>query len=329
MAKNATNVDQSTSEATIGIQTDTLPTQELTPQQKMEALLKEYPDLASSLQKPKIDIPIQNVPITKDVERTNRIFVLDNPTMKGNVMIDLVDDVVFTDPKTGEKKTRRMRVIRGATSIWQDEQGSMPKEHVSKVQNQITLNFSRGRCVVPVHETMKIQAALISNRNTDNPDRVGHKNITFHEWNPEKQALEEEKRQNLIIEAMQIAATAKYEDLLQHALYLAVPVVDEMGISLSPTSVRTAYSKKAMNEPEKFLNSIHSPVVKTAHLVRRAIAEAKIDLGKQPNQAFWVDGGFIATVPQGRDSVDFLIEFAMLQTDDSQKFVHQLKALLS
>lgn len=326
MANKATNVEHQTlsGEALMGNATTIVPTQELTPQQKMEALLKEYPDLAISLQ-PKVDIPIQptqNVSVDK-LKRENRIFILDVEKRKGDVIVDLTDDVI--DPKTG--KTRRMRLVRGAQSIWQDEQNNLPKEHIAK--NQVSLTFSRGRCIIPIHETHKIEAALLSNRNTDNENRIGHKDIYFHEWNPEKESLKEEKRQNLIIEAMQIAATANFEDLLQHALYLAVPVVDEMGIPLSPTSVRTAYSKKAMNEPEKFLNSIHSPVVKTAHLVRRAINEAKIDLGKQPNQAFWVDGGFIATIPQGRDSVDFLIEFAMLQTDDSQKFVHQLKALLS
>lgn len=256
----------------------------------------------------------------KQVEAENLILVLANKKKKGDVIIDLIDDVY--DAKTG--KTRRMRIVRGASSVWQDEQVNLPKEHIAK--NQVTLHFSRGRCIIPFHETLKVEAALKSNRNLDNPNKVGHKDIYFNIWNPAKLDKIEEQKQARIIEAMQIAATADMKDLIPHAQYLGIQFNDEMGKPLGDSSLRTLYSKKAMNEPDKFLNSIHSPVVKMAHLVRKALNEGKIDMGRQPNQAFWTDGGFITALPEGRDSVEYLVEFAMVSGEANERFVSQIRS---
>lgn len=337
MTRNATNTSQPTvefvSEATNG---DT-PVQKLSKQEnteqkpqaedaisQMKEWLKNNPDFVKSIigqQEPSktIEPPIQPTVPTK-VKQENVILILANEKKKGTVILDMTDDVF--DGKTG--KTRRMRLVRGAQSIWQDEQTNLPKEHIAK--NNVTLTFDRGRCIIPIHETLKIQAKDVSNRNMDNPNRVGHKDIYFYEWNPEKLNKVEEQKQNKIIEAMQIAATAEYEDLLPHAQYLGVPVNDEMGVPLDKGSIRTAYSKKAMNEPEKFLNSIHSPVVKMAHIVRRAMNEGKIDMGRQPDQAFWTDGGFICAVPQGRDAVNYLTEFGMISGEANERFAQQLRS---
>lgn len=342
MQKNATNTPepmvQFVGEATNGDKPVTelpkeLPTQtkELSREEKLKMLLAEFPELAQSLTKPEepkqaVPPPTNSIP-PKAIQRDNRIFILANHKKKGTVIIDLTDDVVVKDPITGITKTRRMRLIRGAQSIWQDEQKDLPKEHVAK--NQVTLTFDRGRCIIPIHETLKIEAALISNRNTDNQNRVGHKDIYFYEWNPAKLNAIEEEKQSKIIEAMQIASTASMEDVKPHALYLGVAVNDEMGIALSDGAIRTGYSKKAMNEPEKFLKSIHSPVVKMAHLVRRALSEGKIDMGRQPNQAFWTDGGFICSVPSEREQVEFLTEFAMVSGEANSRFAEQLRNFFS
>lgn len=340
MSKNATNAEKVleptlAGEATGGKETVIEKPKETSNEDalaQMRALLANNPDLLKALlpEQPKVQqtMPIftPEPPVETKTAQENRIFLLEPSKKKGDVNVDLTDDVVFTDPKTGDKRTRRMRVIRGAQSIWQDEQTALPKEHVSKVANQVTLKFSRGRCIVPAHETQKIQAALLSNRNLDNPNRVGHKDIYFKEWNPEKLNQAQEKRNADIIKAMQIAATADMKDVMPHARYLGVPTNDEMGVELKEGSIRNEYSKKALSEPEKFLNSIHSPVVKVAHNVRRALSEGKIDMGRQPNQAFWTDGGFICAIPADRDQVEYLTEFAMTQGEANSAFAVQLKA---
>lgn len=335
--KNATNAEQKDAfagEATNGkeavteLQTETKTTSTEDALAAMKALLQSNPELLKALvpeQKVEQKAPVFTPTVTPVAGQENRIFLLSPAKKKGDVNVDLTDDVI--DPKTG--RTRRMRIIRGAQSIWQDEQTSLPKEHTSKAANQVTLKFSRGRCIIPAHETMKIQAALLSNRNLDNPNRVGSKDIYFKEWNPAKLNQEAEKRNADIIQAMQIAATADYKDLLPHARYLGVPITDEMGVPLNDQSIRNEYSKKALSEPDKFLKSIHSPVVKVSHNVRRALAEGKIDMGRQPNQAFWTDGGFICAVPPDREQVEYLTEFAMIPGEANSAFAEQLKSFYS
>ena len=155
------------------------------------------------------------------------------------------------------------------------------------------------------------------------------KDIYFYEWDPIKKAKEDAEEENMVIKAMQLSVNTSVEDMISHAQYLHVDFVDEMGVPLTEDSLRNAYMKKAKNEPKLFLNSFSSPIVKMAHKVRRAITEGKIDLGKQPNTAYWTDGGFISTLPMGRDAVEFLIEFAMLPGEQNTAFANQLKDLTS
>lgn len=332
METNATIVDESakvqkTGEATISKKTDKPQPKQPTPIDQLQALLEQFPELTASLNKKEEPAKIKLPPsgVTKPIKKESRIFLLhgDHSKRKGDVILDMTDDVL--DPVTN--KTRRVRLIRGAQSIWQDEQNNLPKEHTAK--NEVRLVFSRARCIIPIHETLKLQACDVSNRNMDNLNRVGHKDIYFYEWNPEKESLKDEARQNLIIQAMQIAATSQFKDLIPHAQYLGVAINDEMGIPFSESAIRTLYSKKAMNEPEKFLNSIHSPVIKTAHTVRKAVNAGLIDMGRQPNQAFWTDGGFICALPTGKDPIEYLIEFAGVMGESNERFVKQLNEMIT
>lgn len=259
--------------------------------------------------------------IMKTPERTSKIFLLSNDKRQGKVIIDLEEDVI--DPTTG--KTRRMRLLRGAQSIWFDEQlpSVFPEKYVNK--NVLSIEFEKGQCVIPIHEKLKIQAAELSNRNTSNKNRQGSKDIYYYEWNPieqNKKAIDEE---NDIIKAMQLAMTTPAAEMIAHANYLNIPFEDEQGIPLDEQALRTSYIRKAKNESVKFLSSIHSPTVKIAFMVKKAITGGKIDLGRQPGAAYWVDGGFITTLPEGRSHADYLIEFAMTHGEANAAFQNQLR----
>ena len=251
----------------------------------------------------------------------NRIFRLSNDKRQGKVIIDLEEDVI--DPATG--KTRRMRLLRGAQTIWFDEQPPtvFPEKYVAK--NILCLEFDRGDCVIPIHEKLKIQAAELSNRNTSNKNRVGAKDIYYYEWNPAEQNEKAIKEEDAVIKAMQLAMTAPIEEMIPHAHYLNIQFADEMGMSFDEPALRAAYVRRAKNDSEKFLNSIHSPTVKVAYMVRNAITNGKIDLGRQQGAAYWTDGGFISALPEGRNAVDFLIEFAGTPGDSNIAFLNQLR----
>lgn len=269
-------------------------------------------------------------PVSFDDQPTeveNRIFLLSNDKRKGTVSLDVEEDVI--DPETG--KVRRMRLLRGAHTIWFDEQPPtvFPQSYVNK--NTLTLDFDRGRMMIPISEPMKIKAAELTMRNTANKKKYGAraraKDIYFYEWNPaelNKQAIDEE---NNVIKAMQLAMTTPVEEMIPHASYLNIQFVDQEGIAFDTAALRTAYIRKAKNDAKRFLDSAQSPTVKIAYMVRKAVEGGKIDLGKQPGAAYWVDGGFISTLPEGRDSVEYLIEFAMTHGEANTTFANQLRQL--
>lgn len=279
------------------------------------------------LQAPAKETPVINVetPVLKKTAVVSRIFLLSNDKRKGTVHLDVEEDVI--DPATG--KPRRMRLLRGAQSIWFDEQlpTVYPKSYVDK--NIETLVFDKGICIIPINQPMHIRAAELTMRNTSNQkkykEQARPKDIYFYEWNPaeiNEKAIAEE---NDIIKAMQLAMSTPIAEVIPHAKYLNIEFADEMGVELDDNALRNAYIRYAKNNAAKFLTSIQSPTVKVAHMVRRGISEGKIDLGKQPGAAYWVDGGFISALPEGRDAVEYLIEFAQLHGADNEAFHSQLR----
>ena len=260
-------------------------------------------------------------------ERESRIFILSNDKRQGKVHLDVEEDVI--DPKTNEP--RRMRLLRGAKSIWFDEQSPSvyPAAYVNK--NVLDLEFEKGVCIIPINKPLMIQAAELTNRNLATKKKNGAmarpKDIYFYEWNPieiNKVAMDEE---NDVIKAMGLAMNAPLDEMLAHSSYLNIPSADEMGVPLDEAALRTAYIKKAKNESKKFLQSAQSPVVKVSHMVRVAIAGGKIDIGRQPGTAYWTDGGFISALPEGRDEAEYLIEYAMSYGEPNTEFLNQLRML--
>lgn len=270
--------------------------------------------------------PKVSIPLTK---AENRIFLLSNDKRRGTVSLDVEEDTI--DPATG--KVRRMRLLRGAQSIWFDEQPPtvFPKNYVDK--NTLSLDFDAGRLIIPIREPLKAKAAELTMRNMANQKKYGDeakpKDIYFYEWNPVEQNKKALQDQDNIIKAMGLAATIPIAEIIPHAKYLNIQFQDEQGLTLDDGSLRTAYSRVAMLEPDKFLKSIHSPVVKMAFMVKKAIDKGFIDLGKQPGTAYWTDGGFISALPQGRDAIEYLIEFAMTYGDANTLFSNQLRELTS
>lgn len=271
-------------------------------------------------------VKVSALPLTK---AENRIFLLSNDKRRGTVSLDVEEDTI--DPATG--KVRRMRLLRGAQSIWFDEQPPtiFPKNYVDK--NTLSLDFDGGRMIVPVREPLKILAAELTMRNVANQKKYGTeakpKDYYFYEWNPVEQSKKDLITQDNIIKAMHLASTIPIEEIIPHAKYLNIQFQDEQGVELNPDSLRTAYSRVAMLQAEKFLQSIHSPIVKMAFTVKKAIDKGLIDLGKQPGTAYWTDGGFISALPQGRDAIEYLIEFAMTYGEDNTAFANQLRELTS
>ena len=132
-------------------------------------MAKSTPDTISDtnvLQAPaqKATTVINQEPVLKRTEAVNRIFILSNDKRKGTVDLDVEEDVI--DPATG--KQRRMRLLRGAQTVWFDEQPPtvFPQSYVNK--NIETLKFDKGICIIPINQPMHIKAAELTMRNVAN-----------------------------------------------------------------------------------------------------------------------------------------------------------------
>jgi hypothetical protein len=282
---------------------------------------------------PSADIPTYEStlplpPSTPKAEETVfKVFRLVKGNRKGRVYIDGQDDVI--NPKTG--KLERMRLLRGVSDIWLSEQKDLPKEFVERNKRSLIFDGPVKKKVLRIPDWDKAAIEFIENcrHYIDNPNRRSGSKHEFYEWNPKRQEEMRLQKQLKVVEAIKVATAMPDEKMKKHALYLGVSFADELGMAKSIDGIRNDYIMKAMELGEKFLESAENPEVNISYMVKRAISDSKIDLGKEPNSAFWSSGGgFIAKIPQNRKAVDYLIELAMTNSEDGKSFVKTLETVV-
>src|ERR1700677_3973440 len=225
------------------------------------------------------------------INRPMIIFKLRNAP-NGKVHLDGIDDVF--DPET--KRMRRIRLIRGATTIWMDEQ-----------------------------DEMIVKAARLMNANEGNPNRIPGKKRSFYEWDASAEEREAFEKELLEAKVVQLAMEQPFEKMKKHALYLNLPITNEMGQIRGEDGIRALYLRAAKADPKKFKESLDSKEVEYKYLIRRAIVDAKISVST--TEIKYPTGQLICRLPHGRESVDYLVEFAMLPTDESKSFVERLEKM--
>lgn len=248
------------------------------------------------------------------------IFKLRNPP-NGKVHLDGIDDVF--DPET--KSMRRIRLIRGAKTIWMDEQEKMDKDYLQK--NRISITFVAGNLICDQQkDEFIIKAARLMNANEGNVNRVPGKKRSFYEWDPAAQERDAFEKELLEAKVVQMAMEQPFEKMKKHALYLNLPITNEMGLIRGEDGIRALYLRAAKADPNKFKESLDSKEVEYKYLIRRAIIDAKIDITTTAIK--YPTGQLICRLPHGREAVDYLIEFAMLPTDESKSFVERLQKMV-
>lgn len=247
------------------------------------------------------------------------VFKLRNAP-NGKVHLDGIDDVFDPDSKT----MRRIRLIRGATSIWMDEQDKMDKDYLAK--NRISLTFVAGNLICDeVKDANIVKAARLMNANEENPNRVPGKKRSFYEWNPSKQEQEAFERELFEAKVVQLAMDQPAEKMKKHAIYLDLPITNEMGQLRSDEGIRALYVRAAKANPAKFKNSLDSKEVEYKYLIRRAVLDAQIEISG--SNIKWPNGPLICKLPHGLEAINYMVEFAMLPTDESKAFVERLQKI--
>lgn len=239
----------------------------------------------------------------------------------GKLYLDGIDDVF--NEKT--KKKERIRLIRGADTIWQKEQKDLDKEYINK--NRRSLEFIKGVCILEATDASAIEFAEVSNCSADNINALPGKKHRFFKWNPARQEEEALKKEMFEYEVMKLAMGQPIEKVRKHAIFLGgISMFDEFGNPRSEQGIRTLYLRRAKEIPERFKNTIDSKEVEVSYLIKNAITDAKIDLGGAGGRIRWANGGGdICVLPRGREPHEYILEFALLPQEESKIFLEHLQ----
>lgn len=254
-------------------------------------------------------------------ERTHRVFKLVNTQRKGRVHISGIDDV--PDPVT--KKLTRIRLLNGFESIWQKDQKDLHDDFIK--MNQRSLTFENKILSIPVWDTQALEFIGLCRSNINSPHKTKAAKHQFFEWDPQKQQEELLKKRKFKLKAIKMALDEKDMDKVRrHCSFLGIPMMDILGFPLTDEGVSDAYALFAEQNPDRFMDTIDSPLIQVSWMVKKAILDAKIDLGRQPGVACWANGGgFICKIPDPSKAVEYLIELAMMHTDEGKQFLTQLQ----
>lgn len=251
------------------------------------------------------------------------IFRLENTSRRGEVYIDGTIDCV--NPKTGKKE--RARLLKGVAEIWMRDQKDLEKDYA--VRNRRSLRFINKTCRIPSTDTAAIELARVHPGNIDGPNKGRGSKYQFVEWTAKRQEEKAKAKIDQQVKATLAANEVGEEYLRKHAIYLNVQLTDEIGELLTPKGLRANYLKYALEYPEKFLASLNSDEVEVSFLIKSAIRDSRIDINRQPGKVYWSDGGFISSLPHGRNPADFLIEFANTKSPEGIAFKKQLQKFVS
>lgn len=276
----------------------------------------------------KIVIPKDILPEERMVqsEQLNVLFKLVKPK-KGRTYLDNCCDNVI-NPKT--KRPERIWLLNGANSIWDTELEYIlkDKDRYGRARRGMDIVFIDGVCRVRSSELLKLEFMRANCHNVGDK-RGGNGKWDFYEYSPQRESEERQKKQMLKVQMVVKASELDYSASgygRKLASFLAISMVDELGMAKEPDGIKTELMIKADTDPVTFQKYLDSREVEISYLVKRAIIDAKIDLGGQARNASWANGkGFIAKMPAERKPYEYLTELALTNSDEGRRFLEQLK----
>lgn len=226
-----------------------------------------------------------------------------------------------------KNENRTIRLLRGVSSIYVDEQVGLTPQYVQR--NKIDVVFLNGFLRIPRTNRTMLNFVLNSDEYDKKSNRMRTRRPRFTLINSADIEQKELDREEFEFKAVTYAMNAKEEDMIPHAMYLKINMVNEYGEAKSPAKIRVEYAKKAAKEPDLFMKTTNSPFIKAAYFVAKGIEAGVIDISKRQGYAVWRDSGYeIAALPFGKPVVDCIAEFALSDTKEGADFYKQLKAVL-
>ena len=252
------------------------------------------------------------------------IFKLVSNTRKGGVHVPGIDDVI--NPQTG--KMERVRLLSGVDTIWLKEQKDVTPEYARN--NLRSLSFLRGTKIlrIPEWDTTALEFARITRHNIGSPSNKTGSHFEFYEYNPAREQEEMLKREELEIEMAILAKGMDAEKMRKHAAFLGLRLVDELGMPKTDDGIRREYIIYAKRQPDYFQRTVESREVEYAWLIKRAIIDAKIEIGREPGRVYWANGGgLIGSHTKSENPEKYLINLALTNSEEGRIFKERLQQL--
>ncbi len=237
------------------------------------------------------------------------------------------------DPFSGKDRSAGRHLIRyydGCTTLFVDDQPKDKETIDQLVANTREMVFLHGYLSVYGYETLLKNYMDWCSYNGDSPYKIPTTETIFILLDSEKASKVEEAQLELVEQAMELAKKATEKKMLVHARYLGIPFEDmKSGNHLSPTAIRTAYRKVAMDNPSGFIKSYNDKSIQTSTYIQTAMETGAISTTLIPNKAVWSQGGSeicdISGIKSQEGILNKLIEFS--QTEEGGGFDDQLRAL--
>lgn len=275
----------------------------------------------------KINIPTDILPEEKPQEVYNVIFKLVKKK-KGRMWMDNCCDGVI-NPAT--KKPERIWLLNGANSIWDTELENILKDknRYERARRGMDIIFVDGICRVRNEDVLRLEF-LRKHKDNVGKARKGSGKYSFYEYDPQQEQKDRMAKQMLKIEMVIKAKEMPIDYAKRLASFFGISFVDEIGMAKSDEGIRTELMLKADTDPVTFQKYIDSREVDISYMVKRAIIDAKIDLGGQKGNAIWANGkGFIAKIPSDKKAYEYLTELAMTNSDEGRRFKEQLEQVIT
>jgi hypothetical protein len=225
----------------------------------------------------------------------------------------------------------RMCLLAGATDVWESKCENIIKDknRYDRARRGMDIVFVDGVLRVRSTDVLRLKFLRLHPKNVGDR-RVGSLGSDFYEYSPAK---ENEDRKKKIVLKMEIGAKVMSmpdEQARKLASFLGIPMVDELGMPVSPDGIKADLAFKVDADPATVQRYIDSREVEISWMVKRAIIDNKIDLGGTSGNAMWSAGkGFIAKIPSDKKPYTYLTELAMTNSEDGRRFLEQLKTIVT
>jgi len=260
------------------------------------------------------------------------VYRLVNNNRKGGVYIPHIDYVIdprtITDAKPEGDGPEMIRLLKGVTTIWVKEQEKLDKEWVKK--NGRPIEFPKGTkfISVPSWDKSMIEFMTVCRHNIQNPNRKTGSKFEFFKYDPNEVAKEMYKREVLELQMVTKANAQPLEKMKKHAFFLGISLTDELGRAKPEDRLRMDYMLAAKRNSQAFKDSLDSKEVDIRFIIREAILDNKIDIGRGDGKVYWGKGGsLIGNVPRDTDSVKFLTDLALTPNQEGKEFLEKLNEI--